>query len=91
MNSLETLITTCVELGSAKAMINLGVISPEISQRRARDIYGKYFTDAVKAGRLRPSRVETGRAGPRWYLVSEILALKAQDALNQAELKSLYK
>lgn len=86
MNNLERLISTCIELGSAKAMETLGVSSGEISQRRARDIYGKYFVDADRAGRIRPCRVETGRAGTRWYRVVDILAMKAADAA-KAELK----
>ena len=86
MSNLETLITTCVELGSAKAMETLGVSSGEISQRKARDVYGKYFTDADKAGRIRPCRVEDGRAGTKWYRVIDILSLKAQDAA-RAQLK----
>ena len=38
MNNLETLIQTCIELGSAKALMTLGVYSGEISQMRARQM-----------------------------------------------------
>lgn len=86
MSNLETLIQTCIELGSAKTMETLGITSGEISQRRARDVYGKYFVDADRAGRIRPCRIEAGRAGTRWYRVVDILALKAADAA-RAELK----
>ena len=86
MSNLETLIQTCIELGSAKTMETLGISSGEISQRRARDVYGKYFMDADRAGRIRPCRIEDGRAGTRWYRVVDILALKATDAA-RAELK----
>lgn len=85
-NNLEILIQTCVELGSAKTMEALGVTSGEISQRRARDIYGKYFVDADRQGRIRPCRVNDGKNGTRYYRVVDILALKAQDAA-RAELK----
>ena len=44
--NLEILIQTCVELGSAKTLETLGLSSGEISQRKARDVYGKYFMDA---------------------------------------------
>lgn len=84
--NLEILIQTCVELGSAKTLETLGLSSGEISQRKARDIYGKYFTDADREGRIRPCRVENGKCGTRWYRVVDILALKAQDAV-KAELK----
>lgn len=86
MGSLETLITTCIELGSARTMETLGVTSGEISQRRARNVYGKYFTDAARQGRITPCRVEEGRAGTIWYRVVDILALKAADAA-RAELR----
>ena len=39
-NNLEILIQTCVELGSAKTLETLGLSSGEISQRKARDVYG---------------------------------------------------
>lgn len=84
--NLEILIQTCVELGSAKTLETLGLSSGEISQRKARDIYGKYFTDADREGRIRPCRVENGKCGTRWYRVVDILSLKAQDAV-RAELK----
>ena len=86
MTNIERLIETCIELGSAKTMETLGVTSGEISQRRARGVYGKYFTDADKAGRIRPCRIEDGRAGTRWYRVVDILKMKAADAA-RAELK----
>lgn len=85
-NNLEILISTCVELGTAKTLETLGLSSGEISQRKARDVYHKWFVDADKAGRIRPCRVEDGRAGTRYYRVVDILALKAADAA-RAELK----
>ena len=88
MRRLETLIETCIELGSARTMETLGVTSGEISQRKARDVYGKYFTDASRDGRIRPCRVENGHAGTKWYRVVDILALKAADAA-RAELNNL--
>lgn len=84
--NLEILIQTCVELGSAKTLETLGLSAGEISQRKARDTYGKYFMDAIREGRLRPCRVEDGKCGTQWYRVVDILSLKAQDAA-RAELK----
>lgn len=81
MSNIERLITTCVELGTAKALESLGISSGEISQRKARSVYGKYFTSAERAGRIRPCRVEDGRTGTKWYRVVDILSLKAQDAI----------
>ena len=86
MTNLERLITTCVELGSAKTIEALGLSAGEISQRKARDIYHKWFVDADREGRIRPCRIEEGRAGTRYYRVVDILTLKAQDAA-RCELK----
>lgn len=49
MGNLERLTETCIELGYAKTLEILGISSGEISQRRARDVYGKYFIDADRA------------------------------------------
>lgn len=78
--NLEILIETCCELGTARTLEALGLSAGEISQRKARDTYHKWFTDAEKQGRITPCRVEEGRAGTRWYRVVDILALKASDA-----------
>ena len=79
--SLTTLIQTCIELGTASALETLGITSGEISQRKARDVYGKWFSDADRSGRIRPCRIEEGRAGTRWYRVVDILSLKAEDSV----------
>lgn len=86
MENLERLIQTCVELGTAKTLECLGVSSGEISQRKARDTYGKWFVDADRAGRIRPCRVDDGRNGTRHYRVVDILQVKVQDSV-RAELK----
>lgn len=85
-NNLEILIKTCISLGTAQTLETLGISSGEISQRKARDTYHKWFVDADREGRIRPCRVEDGKSGTRWYRVVDILALKAQDAA-RAELK----
>lgn len=77
--NLQNLIQTACELGSTAAMVNLGVTSGEMSYRKGRDTYGKWFTDAVAAGRLFPCRVEEGKCGTRFYSVKDILALKVED------------
>lgn len=85
-NNLEILIQTCVELGSARTMETLGVTSGELSLRKSRDTYGKWFMDAYNQGRIHPCRVEDGRTGTKFFRVVDILALKAYDAA-RAELK----
>ena len=83
--NLQTLMTTCISIGTAQALVTLGVHSGEISMRKARDVYGKWFMDAVNNGRLYPCRVEDGRSGTKWFRVTDILALKADD-IAKAEL-----
>lgn len=86
MSNLENLITTCIELGASRAMETLGLTAGEISQRKAIQVYGKWFADAQRAGRIHPSRIEDGARGTRIYRVVDILALKTRD-LAQAELR----
>lgn len=84
-SNLEILITSAIELGCAKTLEALGVSAGELSQRKAKETYGKYFTEAVERGRIHPCRIDDGARGTRWYRVVDILALKTQDAA-QAEL-----
>ena len=86
MANIDVLIKTCVELGATKAIENLGLSSGEISRSRAVEVYGKYFKEAVKKGRLHPVRVGDGKNGKILYRVEDILALKAIDAI-RAEIK----
>lgn len=84
-NSVKELIQTCVELGTAQTLETLGIHSGEMSARKARDTYGKYFTDAFKQGRILPWRVEDGKNGTQWFRVVDILALRAND-MAEAEI-----
>ena len=78
----ERLIKTCTALGCARTMELLGVSSGVISQRQARATYGKWFADECAAHRLFPCRIEPGRAGTRWYRVTDILSLMAAEQAN---------
>ena len=83
--NLQTLMTTCISIGTAQTLVLMGVHSGEISMRKARDVYGKWFIDAVNGGRIFPCRVEDGKTGTKWFKVTDILALKADD-IARAEL-----
>lgn len=85
--NLQTLITTCISIGTAQTLETLGIHSGEVSMRKARDTYGKWFMDAVNNDRLKPCRIENGRSGTKWFRVVDILALKADDA---ARAKLIY-
>lgn len=86
MSNLESLVHSAAAMGAAQVLETLGLSAGEISQRKARDIYGKWFTDAEKAGRIRPSRVDNGRNGTRHYRVVAIQELRTAD-LMRAELQ----
>lgn len=73
-------MTTCIALGTAQTLEALGIHSGEMSMRKARDTYGKWFMDAVSNDRIKPCRVENGRSGTKWFRVVDILAVKADDA-----------
>ena len=86
MSNLEHLVQSAAAMGAAQVLETLGLTAGEISQRKARDIYGKWFTDAEKAGRIRPSRVDNGRNGTRHFRVVAIQELRTAD-LMRAELQ----
>lgn len=86
MSNLEQLVQSAAAMGAAQVLETLGITAGEISQRKARDTYGKWFTDAEKAGRIRPSRVDNGRNGTRHYRVVSIQELRTAD-LMRAELQ----
>ena len=86
MSTLEQIVQSAAKLGAAEALETLGLTAGEISQRKARSTYGKWFTDAERAGRIRPSRVDNGKNGTRHYRVVTIQELRTAD-LMRAELQ----
>ena len=86
MDTLERIVESAAAMGAARVLETLGLTAGEISQRQARKTYGKWFTDAERAGRIRPSRVDKGRNGTRHYRVVAIQELKTAD-LVRAELQ----
>lgn len=86
MDNLERIVESAAAQGAAQVLETLGLTAGEISQRQARRTYGKWFTDAERAGRIRPSRVDNGRNGTRHYRVVAIQELRTAD-LVRAELQ----
>lgn len=81
MNYLEEMVKSAAKMGAAEVLETLGLSAGEISQRKARDTYGKWFTDAERAGRIRPARVDNGRNGTRHYRVVDIQELRTADLM----------
>lgn len=90
MSNLEELVKSAAATGAAMVLETLGITAGEISQRKARDTYGKWFTDAERAGKIRPTRVDNGRNGTRHYRVVDIQELRTKD-LMRAELQLNHK
>ena len=90
MENLERLVQSAAAMGAAQVLETLGLTAGEISQRKARTTYGKWFTDAENAGRIRPSRVDNGKNGTRHYRVVTIQELRTAD-LMRAELQLNHK
>ena len=87
MQYLERIVKEAAAMGTAQTLQALGVSAGELSQRKARSIYGKWFTDAERAGRIHPSRVDNGRNGTRHYRVVEIQELRVADLI-RAEIQT---
>ena len=65
-----------IQMVVAETLRQLGMADGEISERQARKVYGKPFTDAVAAGMIRPVRVGSGKTATRHYRILDILALQ---------------
>jgi hypothetical protein len=73
---IQRIISASMEAGATAALIKAGLANPLTTQRQAEKTYGKWFSEAVKAGRLHPCKV-----GERvkWYSVNEINAMLVAD------------
>lgn len=87
MTILENIVKEAAAMGAAQVIETLGLSSGEISQRKARKTYGKWFADAERNGRIKPARVDNGVNGTRHYRVVEIQELKTAD-LVRAEIQT---
>lgn len=85
MTRIEEIINNAVQLGAVEALRLTGATSGEISQREAVRRFGRWFTDAERAGKLRPVHVGEGRTGKRSYALTDIFKLKTAEAA-RAEL-----
>lgn len=80
MDYLDRIVESAAAMGAAHVLEALGITAGEISQRQALKTYGSWLKAAIDGHRIHPARVEDGHAGTRWYRVTDILALKTQDA-----------
>lgn len=79
MELTKGIIQDIVACATVATMEALGVTSGHISQRKAEEVYGSWFKEMVRRGKLKPSSVGDGKNGTRRYSVRDILALRAED------------
>ena len=72
-------ILEIASLAVINALETLGLSSGEISQSRAREIYGQDFLLLVRAGKIKPCRCGDGKTGTKWYRVADILAARESE------------
>ena len=90
MTNLEAIVHDAAALGAAQLAETLGLTAGEISQRKARKLYGKWFDEAESAGRITPAHIDSGRNGTRHYRVVELLEVRCADRI-KAELQLTHK
>lgn len=86
MRAIEHIIEDAVRIGCVQTLEMLGVSAGEISQRKAIEMYGKWFKDAVADGRILPIRIEGGKRGAKIFRIQDICAVRVQEAA-RAELR----
>lgn len=80
MELTKGIIQDIASCAAVQVMEALGVSSGRISQRKAEEVYGKWFKDAIKERRIKPVSIGEGKNGTKMYAVRDILALRAEDA-----------
>ncbi|MCQ2116656.1 MAG: hypothetical protein MJY76_00750 [Bacteroidales bacterium] len=77
-NLAKRIRETEISMAVVATMTRLGAISGELTYAEAYRLYGRWFANAAKDGKILPSRIgATGK--PRWYSISDILATKAAE------------
>lgn len=88
MHPLFDCIRTATQLGAVQTLTMLGLHSGDISYNQGRRVYGRWFIDAVKNGRISPVHVGNGANGKHTFRLTDILTLKAADEA-AAELQTI--
>lgn len=79
MHPLFDAIRTATQLGAVQTLTMLGIHSGDMSFNQARRVYGSWFTEAVRQGRIQPVHIGNGSNGKHTYKIADILTLKVQD------------
>jgi hypothetical protein len=80
-------LTELIKATVSETLAATGHDSGEVSQSQAKRIFGRWFIDAMEAGRIRPISSGKGNTSTKWYSILEIRALRAADCL-EAEIQT---
>lgn len=79
MDNLTRAFRCAMDLGYNEALVQNGLSDGTVSWSQARKVYGDWFYEAAKSGRLKPAYQRVA-GGTKKYAVRDILALRAEDA-----------
>lgn len=82
LNLQKQLKRTEISLAVTTAMTQMGLTSGELTYTAAVKVYGQWFANAVRNGRIEPSRIGNGRTATKWFSIADILAYKAVEIEN---------
>lgn len=74
-----------IAMAVTTTLAQVGLISGELTYAAAHRMYGGWFTNAVKNGKISPSRFGAGKKATKYFLVSDILAYRAVE-LERAQI-----
>ena len=82
LNLQKQLKRTEISLAVTTAMTQMGLSSGELTYSAATKVYGQWFVNAVRNGRIEPSRIGNGKTATKWFSIADILAYKAVEIEN---------
>lgn len=75
------------ELGALAAFAKVGQTAGEMSQKKAFATYGRRRVERwIAEGKLKPVSIGNGRTGTIRYSIADLLAIKASEAIQAANL-----
>lgn len=79
---IKVTIANGYRIGKEEAYMECGVVSGEISERKARKLYGSPFIEAVAKGEFKPCRLAGGAKVIKYYNTLDWLKFKAEKQIN---------
>lgn len=87
MELTKDVLKDVAKLGALEAFAVVGQTADEMSQKRAFAVYGRRRVERwIAEGKLKPVSIGNGRTGTIRYAVTDLLAIKASEAITAANL-----